>query len=192
MTYKTELLSLPKTEEIIEELIVANKGLIYKQLYRFHLINDQDAYSHALFALYKAIITYDASKGAAFSNYATVCIFNALGCYIRGIKSGIEEVSYDTMVCEDASFINILPGPDTADGRYMTYKNIIDVYKILNEVLVRLPKLNKQVISLWIDSEFTIGQKELAAETKCSQSYVSRILADFKKIVKNKLREEYL
>ena len=108
------------------------------------------------------------------------------------LKSGLEEVSYDAMVCEEASFMNILPGPDTADGRYMTYKNIVDIYRILNEELIKLPRLNKHVVSVWIDSEFTIGQKELAEATGCSQSYASRILTSFKKIIKNKLREEYL
>jgi DNA-directed RNA polymerase specialized sigma subunit len=190
MAYKNELLSLPKTEEVIEELLVANKGLMYKQLYKFHLVNDQDAYSHALMALHRAIMTYDASKGAAFSNYASVCVFNGLGCYVRGLKSGIEEVSYDVMIGEDVSFLSTMESKDTADGRYMTYKNIVGIYKILNESLAKLPKLNKLVVSLWIDSEFMLNQSELAEATQCSQSYVSRILTDFKKIVKNKLREE--
>jgi len=190
MDYKNDLLSLPKTDKVIEELLVANKGLMYKQLYKFHLVNDQDAYSHALMALHRAIMTYDASKGAAFSNYASVCIFNGLGCYVRDLKSGPEVISYDVMISEDDSFLSTMESKDTADGMYMTYKSIIGIYKILNEALVKLPRLNKQVVSLWIDSEFTANQSELAEATQCSQSYVSRILADYRRMVKNKLREE--
>jgi DNA-directed RNA polymerase specialized sigma subunit len=186
-----ELLDLPRTSENIEELITLNDGLVYAQLHKFGMSKDCEAKSFALEALFKAIITFKPDKGAVFSTYATVCIYNALGSYLRGIKSGLDVVSYDALVGDGVSFLSMMESSDTADGAYLDKVAVINTYRI---VIVEIGRVNrptyKKVLNLWLNSNFKATQEELAVRAGCSQSYVSRILLWFYKLLKNKLQEE--
>ena len=71
----------------INEAIEKNKPLVYFHLHKFGLAADPDAYSAALEALWVALKTYDDSRSTAFGTYASVCIYNAIGMYLRKLKS---------------------------------------------------------------------------------------------------------
>src|SRR5690554_1463642 len=94
------------------DLIAKNKGLVYKQLHSYSLINDPEAVSLGFEALLNAIETYDRSKSVKLSTYATVCINNALGNYIRRMKKKrqLDIVYYNDLIeGQDIEYIEILP-----------------------------------------------------------------------------------
>ena len=101
----------------IDYLILRHKGLAYKQLHRFHLVNDHEAISIAYWALYKALTTFKESERTLISTYATCCIYNALGDYVRTLhrKRQIEEVSYNAIVCEEHEYIDTLSDNTSAE-----------------------------------------------------------------------------
>src|SRR5206468_11573714 len=78
---------MSKTKEVVDELLQLNYGLIDKQLRKLYVENHPDALSFGYEALYNAIMTYDHKKKIRFSTYASVCIYNAIGNYIRKLKS---------------------------------------------------------------------------------------------------------
>lgn len=67
----------------IEAIIRDNIGLVITQLKRLKVTFDPEAESIGYEALYNAALTYDCTKGYKFSTYATCCIYNAVGSYIR-------------------------------------------------------------------------------------------------------------
>ena len=58
----------------IDSLIEQNKGLVYKQLHRFNLIDDHDAESLAFEALSKAISTYNSNAGTKLCCFGHTCL----------------------------------------------------------------------------------------------------------------------
>ena len=172
------LLALPKTKEVVEELIQANHGLVYVQLRKFGLVNDDDATSHGVEALYNAITSYDVHNRSSFSNYATICIFNRLGDYVRSLKTiaNTNTVSYDTLVGEnDTPFSMFIKSKDTAYG------------KILQEVGTN--PMHLRILNAWIDSDFTVTHLALALSLDCSQSYVTQAINAFRRNLKNELED---
>ena len=181
-------------EAIMEELILTNHGLIYTQLKKFHMAYDKDAYSVALEALYKAVRTFDVSKGFKFATYATVCIYNGLGCYLRNLKNSPDTVSYDATINDGDSYLSMMSSNNTVDGKntYYDRQAVIGIYEILNIEIERLQMkpTYKLVLYAWMDSGFVATQEVIAKKVGCTQSYVSRVLKWFKPYIKNKLLEE--
>lgn len=86
-------------QECIDDKIRDNVGLIFTQLNKFKLAKDPEAESIGYEALYNAILTYDQSKKVQFSTYASVCIYNALGSYVRtqNKQRQLEVISYNNI-----------------------------------------------------------------------------------------------
>lgn len=173
----------------INKIIKDNTGLIYFELNKFHLVNDPEAISIAYEALFNAICTFDDSKVAKLSTYATVCIYNALGSYLRTInrQRQIEEVSYHNEL-EDGSTFETLLGECTVeecvikDETKSTVTTAVNMsYKMLDN-----PK-HKEIVIMWIKSEYTISTTDIAKETGVSQSYVSQVLNKFKYSLRKRL-----
>lgn len=185
-----ELLKQPRDDENVEELIKMNYGLMRKQLKRFHLVSDPDAISIAYEALYKAIMTFEPLKNNMFSTYASVCIYNALGSYIRILKNQIKTISYETPIEGDLALIDILESNDTADGRVLVDSGISDIDKAVSEALKELSNpLHRAIVDTWVESGFTLTHVKIAEKEGCTQSYVSQIIKRFKHSLKNKLEE---
>lgn len=183
----------------IEKVIQDNMGLVYKQLHRFNMINDADAYSYAVEALWTAATTYSASKNTKFSTYASVCIYNAIGSYLRKLKTQQKVV----MLPYDHSDL----GNDDLD--YASYNSAMTIQdtpldycerKELQEVLSRVyhkvlsectTEISKQVVTEWYLSQGTVQQTELAKKLGTSQPHVSRIISAAKYKFKKEL-EDYL
>lgn len=183
------LFSLPLTTDIVNELVKCNEGLIFKQLKKFGMYNDTDAISLAYEALFFAITTFDTTKNNAFSTYATVCIYNKLGSYLRAIKSKPDVLSYDAYLDDDTSFLSVLESGDTADANYLDKIGVVTVYQAVFKQyhIVKHPK-QKEILDVWIDSNFKITLSEIAKRLGCSQSYVSKVINTFRAGLKNKLQ----
>ena len=175
----------------IETVINQNVGLLYKQLHKFHLASDADAISFGYEALWKAVTTYSADKDVKFSTYATVCIFNALGSYVRTLnrQRQLEVISYNNIVDNTTEYLELLKSPVNIEDEYVRneYASVLDV--TLESVFNMLSKKHKEIITRWIDSDFEATATQIAKEVGCSQSYVSQVEAIFKGKFKKRLEE---
>lgn len=180
------------TNDIVEEIIKTNLGLINYQLKKFYMTYDKDAYSVALEALYKAVCTFDVKKEYKFATYATVCIYNGLGCYLRMLKNN-ETFSYDAIVNDGDSFLSMMQSNSTVEGRfsYSDRQAVTRIYGIINDEIKRLNKkpTHQLVLYTWVETQCKGTQEEIAKKAGCSQSYASRIIKGFVDKIKHKLLE---
>jgi RNA polymerase sigma factor (sigma-70 family) len=185
------LLKAPKVPEVVEELIQLNYGLVVKQLRKYGLLKDDDAKNLGRYALYKAITTYDSSNVSSFSNYATICIYNRLGSYVRSIKTPINTntVSYDALMSDEgASYGQLLESPNTVESRLMSSIAVKEIYYKVHKCIAELKNpLHVKITTMWLDSCFTITHSDIALAVGCSQSYVTRVINAFRNNLKNKL-----
>lgn len=178
----------------MDDIIATNMGLVYKQLHRFNLINDDEALSQAMEALWVAAKTFDASKNVQFSTYATACIYNALAMYIRSLnkKRQLHTVSYNEPLCagSDVALIDVLADTDTLEDAYIRKELMVRCKQVINEKLDKMPVGNqKKVILEWLESGDTTTQTEIAERVGISQAQVSRIIRIFKYQVRKELED---
>lgn len=177
----------------IDELIYANKGLVYKQLHRFNLVHDPDAESAGFWALHKAIVTYNETAHTLLSTYATCCIYNALGDYYRKIhrKQQLDIISYDTLRDDGSSFEECLTDGVTTE-EVCVRKECVDITrKAVVEILEKTKGKQRDIIQLYVDSEYLMSPTDIAKEIGVSQSYVSQALSEFRFKVKKKMEGYY-
>ncbi len=186
-----ELLLLEKTPLVVEELIKLNEGLVGKQLVKFGLIGDPEAISLGYEALYTAIMTFNTSKSNAFSTYATVCIYNKLGSYIRSLHTIIRKntISYDALVDDKGTtHLDRFVSTMTADGKTLEDDSIQNIMECVDACINAVAnETQKSILELWRESEFTATNREIAEKLNCSQSYVSQTLNRFRSNLKCKL-----
>lgn len=180
----------------INQQIYDNLGLVYTQLGRFGLYDDQDAESLAYEALHKALITYDSASKTAFSTYAVCVISNALRMHMRhkNRKRQIEYSSYDAHIggTDSSVGLDVLQGPDSTVQCFDNKELRRDIRRALRTVYDSLTTDNQRAVFLkWYDSDFSLTQKELASETGLAQASVSRMLSSFRYKLKQEL-EEYV
>lgn len=176
----------------IDMMISDNTGLVYAQLNRFGLREDQDAESAAYGALHKAAITYKPNKGVEFSTYATCCIYNALASRLRSLKSqqSVEIVSLSDPVGFDegnATRLDKICIDNSVESIFVKKENSELLWQAINKAKDKLAGTSAKVIERWIESDFTAKQKELASETGVSQSYISTALGQFKRYLREEL-----
>lgn len=180
----------------INDQIAANLGLVYQQLIRFNLKDDQDAESYAYEALYKAVTTYDAAAGAAFSTYATCVIANTLRMHVRKAnkKRQLEVVSYDTPVSDEeysGAFVDMLRQAEDTESTVL-FNELSDVVaNAFSDIYDTLSDTHKKIVSMWYESDYKMTQTEIARTLHLSQAMVSRVLSSFKYKLRVEL-EEYM
>lgn len=181
----------------INDIISDNTGLIYQQLHRFKMIDDQDAESLAYEALYKAATTYDADAGSAFSTYATCVIANALRMHYRTCnkKRQLHTLSYNALVSDDdesKTFEGMLTDSNTAEHNLLTSERSERIAAALNKVRSDLVvDSHIRIFDLWCDSDYIMKQSDIARELKVTQPCVSRVLSNIKYRLRVEL-EDYL
>lgn len=185
-------------QDDINTKIADNKGLIFKQLHKFKLAKDQEAESIGYDALHKAVLTYDDSKGIQFSTYGSVCIYNALGCYVRTLNKQrqLEVLSYNSIAYSedgvDHEFVDFFMATDDTEAAYVRNELHSIVRDVFDEEYNRLTNLNHMgIIDQWKESDFSASTVELARTTGNSQPYVSQVLNSFKFKLRKKLEEYY-
>lgn len=186
-----ELLLMDKSPEVVEELIKLNEGLIGKQLKKFGLIGDPEALSLGYEALYKAIMTFNTSRSTKFSTYATVCIYNSLGSYVRSLNTTINKntISYDTPVNDEGTtYLDSFESTLTADGKLLEEAGVKEIMQCVELCIAEVNnKTQRSILEYWRKSKFKATQREIASKLNCSQSYVNQTLNRFRCNLKNKL-----
>lgn len=183
----------------LNKMIKDNEGLVYKQLHRFNLVGNPDAESLAFEALFKACLNYDKSTGNTFSTFATCCIYNAIGMHLRQVskKRQLQVISYNTVYSiddhgDEHELLEFIDGGERADEQTLRQELVINVRRVINESIEQVNSdIQKRVLILWRDSEYSMSTLELAKRAGTSQSYVSRIITNFKASLKPKLEEFY-
>ena len=191
MDRSDELLLMDKSPEVVEELIKLNTGLIWEQLKKFGLVGDPEALSIGYEALYKAIMTFNTSRSSKFSTYATVCIYNSLGSYVRSLNTIINKntISYDVPVDDKGTVhLDSFESALTADGRLLEEAGVEEIMQCVEQCIAEVNnKTQRNILKYWRDSMFKATHKEIAAKFNCSQSYVSQTINRFRCNLKNKL-----
>jgi RNA polymerase sigma factor (sigma-70 family) len=167
--------------------------LVYRQLHKFNLANDPEALSQGYEALYNAIQSFDNESGHKFSTYATVCIYNRLGSYIRSLNTQILQntMSYEMPVGNDGMvLLDTLESSKTADREILSECGVNIIYNSIQECIEDMTNpLHRLIVSVWVESEFTASFTDIACVAKCTQSYVSQVIKVFKNKLKKKLGE---
>lgn len=185
-------------QETIDDKIAANTGLIFAQLNKFKLARDPEAESIGYEALYNAILTYDQSKNVQFSTYASVCIYNALGSYVRMLNKQrqLEVISYNNVAFSDDGtdheFVDFFEAPSNAEDSYMRAelcRLVREAYQKQYDMLTN--EKHKSIIALWHESGYTKSTVAIAKELSVSQAYVSQVINGFKFKLKKRLEEYY-
>ena len=185
-------------QDDINATITKHTGLIFNQLKKFNLAADPEAESIGYEALYNAILTYDQNKKVQFSTYASVCIYNALGSYVRtqNKQRQLEVISYNNVAYSedgtDHEFVDFIPTSFNVEQDF-TKK---ELYRIVREEFQKqydtlTNKKHQAIISLWRDSEYEASMVSIAKQVGVSQPYVSQVINSFKFNLRKKLEEHY-
>lgn len=185
-------------QECIDDKIRDNVGLIFTQLNKFKLAKDPEAESIGYEALYNAILTYDQSKKVQFSTYASVCIYNALGSYVRtqNKQRQLEVISYNNIAFSedgtDHEFVDFFEAPTGVEDDYIRNERCMLVRKAVQEQYDKLTnEKHKSILLLWCRSGYSMSSVAIAKEIGVSQSYVSQVINNFKFKLKKRLEEYY-
>ena len=185
-------------QDDINAKIARNVGLIFSQLKKFNLARDPEAESIGYEALYNAILTYDQSKNVQFSTYASVCIYNALGSYVRtqNKQRQLEVISYNNVAYSedgtDHEFVDFFSASADVEKDYMRE----ELQKLVRAEVQKLydgltNEKHKAILSLWRNTGYVASTKEIAKEVGVSQPYVSQIINSFKHKLKQRLEAYY-
>ena len=175
----------------INDVIYDNLGLVYTQLNRFKLRNDQDAESFAYEALYNAVISYDEKSGNSFSTYATCVIANSLRTLVRHRKRKrqLNVMSYNEHIDNEANeeFVDVLVGYESVEDIMLREELHEVLHEALEVVYTNISnETAKRIFVMWYSSNFEMTQQQIAAALNISQPTVSKNLS----IIKYKLKQE--
>ena len=185
-------------QDSINDKIDKHKGLVFVQLRKFHLAKDPEAESIGYEALYNAILTYDQSKSVQFSTYASVCIYNALGSYVRSLNKQrqLEVISYNNVAYSedgtDHEFVDFFEAPTGVEDDYIRHERCLLVRQAVQEQYDKLTnEKHKAILSLWRESGYSMTATAIAGKVGVSQPYVSNVISIFKNKLKKRLEEHY-
>lgn len=152
-------------------------------------IDLEDLVSIGTIGLIKGISTYKVDKNIKLATYASRCIDNEILMYLRKNKKRNADVSLEESLSYDSEGNELHLEDILGTEDDIVTKNIEDddMKKTLIEEINKLPKRDKEIISLryGLFGKTEITQKELAKKLNISQSYISRIE---KKVIK-KIKE---
>ena len=185
-------------QDDINATIAKHTGLIFNQLKKFNLAKDPEAESIGYEALYNAILTYDQSKNVRFSTYASVCIYNALGSYVRtqNKQRQLEVISYNNVAySEDGTeheFVDFLSTPSDVEQDFMKK----ELHRIVREEFQKqydalTNEKHKAILALWRESDYEASMMSIAKQVGVSQPYVSQVINSFKFKLRKRLEEQH-
>lgn len=185
-------------QDYINQQIADNAGLVYSNLHKLHLAKDPEAESLGYEALYNAAKSFDESKGIKFSTYASVCIYNALGSYLRTLKKKrqLDVISYNNVAyTEDGTeheFVDFLGASVDTEQEYIQqdlYAAVrLEVQNLYDELS---NSKHKAILAAWRRHDYKVPMRVIAAEVGVSQPYVSQVLNSIKAKLHEKLEDRY-
>ena len=177
-----------------EEKVKANKGLVHYIANKYSSSSDQfdDYVQIGMFALYKAVMTFDEGKGNTFATYATRVIENEILMDIRRNKKHQRVLSLD-----DTKVVYVVEGTEStlqdviADTSTLPVEENGEYEEQIEKTLsIILNRLNsKYKVALLFDISGML-QSKIGEKLNMSQSYVSRVLKRARKELMRQLSLE--
>ena len=141
--------------------------------------DQEDLISIGTIGLIKGISTFDASKGARLATYAARCVENEILMYFRSQKKSAQDVSLSDYIetGSDGAALSLMDVVSDDDDLLETVCNRHTLTTLRQAVRSHLTGQEQQVINLryGLESGVPMRQREVAAVTGISRSYVSRI-----------------
>lgn len=165
-------------QDTIDKLIVKHEGLIYYTLDLLNCKHSDEAISIGYEALWRAIQTFDETKGTKFSTYAVTCIRNAIWDMYRAQKEVLDNECFLEDLQYDIGVLDPLDPPEIPTVYLM-------VQEAVDEALKKLSGKKREIAILWIGS--IMSATAIAQEVGCSQSYASQVISQVKNLIRREL-----
>lgn len=133
----------------------------------------EDLMQEGLVASFRAILSYDASKGATLRTFAAVCINNALKNFVKKKNN--------SLISADADFVPLVDetlGSITAEDEYISSESYRNLRKSLEKVL---SETEYKVFSLFVEG---LSYSEISAKTGQSLKGVDSTMQRVRKKLK--------
>lgn len=158
-------------------------------------IDLDDLISTGSFGLIKAVNTFDGSKGAKLSSYASRCIENEILMNIRSVKKNKNDVSLQEAVGFDKEGSEICLMDVIGTEGDMVFDEVerkIQISKLSKELLIDLKDMDRKIIEMryGLKDGRKRTQQEIAKIYGISRSYISRIENMVIKKLRKKLNPE--
>ena len=141
--------------------------------------DQEDLISIGTIGLIKGITTFDASKGARLATYAARCVENEILMYFRSQKKSSQDVSLSDYIetGTDGAALSLMDVVGEDEDLLETVSRRETARRVVRAVDACLTEQEKQVIRLryGLGGQGAMRQREVAAITGISRSYVSRI-----------------
>ena len=157
-----------------EKIYLDNERLVYKFATKYYLLKDEDMLQSLKLAMYRAIISYDSSKGYTLSTYIYKVLYNEYCYHFRDKNLKIKYTS-NIVIDENGKSSDIFDF--IADDKNKDVDYELDKKEIINIINNYINTLDKQNRDMFIDYYFNgIKQKSLAKKYSLSQGQISRNL----------------
>lgn len=189
-------------DRIATEIINSNKKMIFYIInrhpdfrsggYQKYRMSSEDLESLCMESMYKAICSYDITKGYKFMTYATMVINNDLGMASRKYRKTATDVSVDKPILLDGSEVNLLDMlSDTRESDFVDDMILQwEQSEVVKNLYHKLTEVQKKIyICIYLYGK---DQRETARIVGLSQSYISRvnfqIIEKGRELLKNEIR----
>ena len=141
--------------------------------------DQEDLISIGTIGLIKGISTFDATKGARLATYAARCVENEILMYFRAQKKSAQDVSLSDYIETNTdgaalSLMDVVAEDSDLLERISVKEQILQLRQVMQ---THLTPQEKEVIRLryGLGGQGAMRQREVAAVTGISRSYISRI-----------------
>jgi RNA polymerase sporulation-specific sigma factor len=126
------------------KLVEDNIGLVHFIIRRYYptFASNEDVIQEGTLGLVKAANTFDESRGAKFSTYATMCIINQIRVWCRNNLKHNNVLSYDVTIVDDVgeeiSFLDLTIGDEDIDIDTINFKRFYNTLSDSEKELVQM------------------------------------------------------
>ena len=142
----------------------------------------EDLYQEGLIGLYRAALTFDATKGASFPTYATVCIRHSIYSSLRDYFSKKNEPVRSSFSFEEA-VAEQCPDSRTEPEKLLLEKENLRL--IMEEIDTSLSAYERDVFKLFLKgTSYEVIARLLSTTPKSVDNAIQRIRGKLKKFIK--------
>lgn len=178
-----------------KKIIVNNLKLAHavaKQFVNLYPDLGEQIHECSYIGLIKAVDSYDFKKNYKFTTYATRCITNEIGMFLRKErKLRNKTFSFEDVIVRDKDGEDLISFSEILLYEDKNFDNIInrELYTYLWKCINELPKREQEIILLHFGfvGEKPHRQREIVKKMGYSQSYVSRLIKGSLKKIKEQL-----
>ena len=176
---------MDKVATLVEENIALAKYIAGK--YENTGVEYDDLFGLAQFGLFKAAKTWDESK-SKFSTYSAKCMNNEILMYLRKVKDkytdSLDDVAFSGDPLSSTTGYDITPSNTNVEGEvlFQSYMDKVDYF------IKSLPDREAYIfINYYGINGLEMSQREIAEYLGISQSYISRLVKEMTKQLKQEV-----